>query len=132
MCLGVLHIHSGCLHEKKFELLEPCATYSEEEKRCTLPCTVVHTVRLPTPKLCITCFRRVEDDIFDRSNSAIQAVEADINRVNELLKGRIPQQTREDLEDHRDKLEEEIAVFKQLRKEEIDEFRAQQGVFADG
>ena len=132
MCVGVLHIHAGCLHQKKFELVEPCATYSEQEKRCTLPCRVVHTVRVRTPKLCITCFRRVEDDILDRNNSTIQAVMRDINDVNDSLKGRIPQQTREDLEDRRDQLEEEISVFKMLRKEEIDTFRAEQGVFADG
>lgn len=56
----------------------------------------------------------------------------DINDVNDSLKGRIPQQTREDLEDRRDQLEEEISVFKMLRKEEIATFRAEQGVFADG
>jgi hypothetical protein len=132
MCVGVLHIHSECLHSKKFETVEPCATYSEEEKRCTLPCRVIHTVRVRAPKLCITCFRRVEDDIFDRSNSAVQAVKRDINHVNVSLKGQISEETRENLEDRRNQLEEEIVTFKQLRKEEIDEFRAQQGVFADG
>ena len=84
------------------------------------------------PKLCVICFRRVEDDIFNRHKRAIQAVEREIRNISDSLSGRMPRERREDIEDRRSRLEEEVSLFKQLCTEEVAEFRAKQGVFADG
>ena len=132
MCVGTLHIHQECLHQKKFEPVETCRSFSEKEDYCTEQCTVVHAVIVSAPKLCVICFRRVEDDIFNRHKSAIRAVEREIRNISDSLSGRMPRERREDIEDRRSRLEEEVGLFKQLRTEEIAEFRAKQGVFADG
>ncbi|KAL2048782.1 hypothetical protein ABVK25_010964 [Lepraria finkii] len=132
MCIGTLHIHQECLHQKKFAPIETCRSYSEKEDYCAGQCTVVQAVIMSAPKLCVTCFRRVEDDIFNRHKSAIRAVEREIRNTSDSLSGRMPSKRREDIEDHHSRLEEEVGLFKQLRMEEIAEFRAKQGVFADG
>ena len=59
-------------------------------------------------------------------------MEREIRNISDSLSGRMPSKRREDIEDHHSRLEEEVGLFKQLRMEEIAEFRAKQGVFADG
>ena len=126
-----MHVHALCGHRRKFELIETCRSYSEEKNCCYAQVRIVHTVTIRAPGLCRQCFRIVEDEIFNRHKSCIQAVEKEIRDCNDSLRGRLTHERRKGIQDHRAKLEEEIAVFKQLRNEEIAAHRAKHGVFAD-
>lgn len=139
MCKGISWIHNDCGHEKKFEVIPGmhCEVYMEIaiEDRHTLGCgnlIVIHSNTIVAPALCVSCFRRVEDGVWDQCDREIVLFQDDLDTVNAALVGEPHPSARKDLEAQRQEFMDVIKDLQIERKMAIADFRSRQGVWADG
>ncbi|KAL9633783.1 MAG: hypothetical protein Q9164_004494 [Protoblastenia rupestris] len=141
MCRCIAYIHSTCLHQRKFDIIDPCPHFKPDLNIChdtttqTSYPTVVYTVMIYKPLLCVTCFREVEDEITERFDYAIREMTMTVKDVEEALK----MSSKDLIVEERESLKYELICVQQELKETREErrvavaaFRKGQGVWGDG
>lgn len=133
MCVGYLEKHTECGHIKKFHVIDPCSSGSDESGYCLDARPETAHVRFITqPALCVNCYRRAETQICLKFDRAILNTEMEIDLVKRMRRMEREEKDRAAATKTITELEEELGDLIDSRSEDLHEFRAQQGVWGDG
>ena len=135
MCQVIMWVHAKCDHPKKFEAIPGgrCSHYEGQEGGlCSDETVAVHTNKIIAPSLCVTCFRKVEDEIEAEADQKAIPIVRELGRLELSLERLSDAQTRKSIIQDREELLDELRDYKLECKFAIANFRSIQGVWADG
>lgn len=129
MCLGIIHTHSQCQHDRKYEVIEYCEKFVDGN--CAL--VPIHFKQITAPSLCISCFRKEEakiDDLYHDNVKMIRIkiVEYEAVQTDRRIRGR----AQGSVDPNIAQLEQSLVEARRWRDWQIHSFRFEQNVWGDG
>lgn len=85
MCAIIFSTFPSCGHRRKTHRSEPCASYSPSQKRCNGTISVLNTITLGPPALCVRCASRIEAKIVHERDLIIAELKTNIKEINHRL-----------------------------------------------
>lgn len=140
MCIAIRHQHSACGHDRKIEVIDPCSQYDAEDEACCGPnilarkgTEIIHTVSITQPAQCPDCFRETVQEIDKRHDDQIKCYNHELGDIAFKFEHDFMQAlAKEQLICRRAFLLMCIDQVNEMRKREIQGFREEQGVWAEG
>lgn len=131
MCFGPCTTYAKCGHQK-FEIRDECQAGPNSHGQCSKNVfTVTRHLWSQTPSLCVNCYRRHVDDVIARYKRQIAEKEQSIARLTQYL-GKCTPAEHEAVKSAISRIEFDRGELIDGRYAELEEFRIQQGVWADG